>query len=89
MRDARKKAAALRYKQVEDTAPRLIAKGSGRVAERIIEIARENGIHIREDRALIEVISSLDIYEEIPPELYKAVAEILVFIYSLNRTCPK
>ena len=80
-----RQAAALRYAQGKDAAPRLMAKGKGAVADRILEIARRNGIPIREDRELVQVLASLDLYQEIPPELYKAVAEILVFLYSLNR----
>lgn len=80
-----REAAALRYARGKDSAPRLMAKGKGAVADRILEIARRNGIPIREDRELVQVLASLDLYQEIPPELYKAVAEILVFLYSLNR----
>jgi flagellar biosynthesis protein len=80
-----RQAAALRYAQGKDAAPRLLAKGRGAVADRILEIARRNGIPIREDRELVQVLASLDLYQEIPPELYKAVAEILVFLYTLNR----
>lgn len=80
-----RQAAALRYAQGKDAAPRLMAKGKGAVADRILEIARRNGIPIREDRELVQVLASLDLYQEIPPELYKAVAEILVFLYSLNQ----
>jgi flagellar biosynthesis protein len=80
-----RQAAALRYVQGKDASPRLIAKGKGAVADRILEIARRNGIPIREDRELVQVLASLDLYQEIPPELYKAVAEILVFLYSLNQ----
>jgi flagellar biosynthesis protein len=80
-----KKAVALRYKRDKDQAPKVVAKGSGKIAEKIIELAKAHGIYIKEDKALIEVLSTLDIYEEIPTELYKAVAEILVFIYSLNK----
>ena len=85
MAEKQSKAAALKYTHGEDKAPKLVAKGSGALADRIIAIARDNGIHIREDKALIEVLSSLDLYQEITPELYKAVAEILVFIYKLNK----
>jgi len=85
MADIRKKAVALKYIHGEDKAPKLLAKGSGAVADRIIEIAESHGIHINEDRALIDVLSSLDLYQEIPPELYRAVAEILVFVYKLNK----
>jgi flagellar biosynthesis protein len=80
-----RQAAALRYAREKDAAPRLMAKGRGEVADRILEIARRNGIPIREDRELVQVLASLDLYQEIPSELYKAVAEILVFLYSLNR----
>lgn len=80
-----RQAAALRYLQGRDSAPRLVAKGSGAVAERILEIARRHGIPIREDWELVQVLASLDLYSEIPPELYKAVAEILAFLYLLNR----
>jgi flagellar biosynthesis protein len=81
----RRHAAALRYAQGQDGAPRLVAKGSGAVADRILEIARRNGIPIREDRELVGMLASLDLYQEIPPDLYKAVAEILAFLYSLNK----
>ena len=87
--ERRKLAAALRYTRGEDLAPRLIAKGNGAIAEKIMEIARAEGIPIREDKALVEVLSSLDLYQEIPPELYKAVAEILAFIYALNNKAMK
>jgi len=80
-----RQAAALRYTRGKDGSPRLMAKGKGAVADRILEIARRNGIPIREDRELVQVLASLDLYQEIPPELYKAVAEILVFLYSLNQ----
>lgn len=84
MDEKKNKAAALRYRHGEDNAPRLVASGSGAVAEKIIETARAHGIYIREDRPLVELLSSLDLYHEIPAELYKAVAEILAFIYRLN-----
>lgn len=84
MENARKQAAALKYVHGEDRAPKVVAKGGGSVADRIIEIARENNIPIKEDKVLIELLSSLELYQEIPPELYKAVAEILAFVYALN-----
>ncbi|MFA5073224.1 MAG: EscU/YscU/HrcU family type III secretion system export apparatus switch protein [Nitrospirota bacterium] len=78
------KAVALKYRHGLDSAPRVIAKGRSLVADRIIDLAHEHGIPIREDRNLVEAISTLDLYEDIPPELYKAVAEILVFIYQCS-----
>ncbi len=80
----KKKAVALKYERKKDNAPKIIAKGQGLVAEKIIEIAKENGIHIEENPELVEVLSKLDLYQEIPEELYKAVAEILVFIYKMR-----
>ncbi len=79
------KAAALKYRKGVDSAPKIVAKGQGLVAERIIALAREHGIPIREDRDMVEMLSTLDLYEEIPPELYKAVAEILAFIYKMSQ----
>ena len=79
-----KRAVALRYRPEKDTAPRVAAKGSGRVAEKIIEIARQHGIPVRDDPDLIEVLSKLNIEEEIPPSVYIAVAELLAFVYAIN-----
>ncbi len=80
-----KKAVALKYQPKKDNAPKVIAKGKGKVAEKIIEIARQHNIFIQDDPDLIEVLSHLDLNEEIPPDLYVVVAELLSFVYSLNR----
>lgn len=85
MKENPPKAAAVKYRHGKDSAPKLVAKGRGTVAERIIEIANANGIPVKEDTELVEFLSMLDLYQEIPPELYKAVAEILAFIYSLSK----
>jgi len=82
--DASKMAAAIRYDAARDDAPKLTAKGKGHVADRIIELARQHDIPVRSDKALIQILSQLDIDRHIPPELYKAVAEILAFVYSAN-----
>jgi len=78
-------AVALRYTPKNDRAPKVTAKGSGLVAEKIISLAKEHGIPIQEDPALVQVLSQLNFYEEIPPSVYGVVAEILAFIYSLNQ----
>ncbi|WP_461832484.1 EscU/YscU/HrcU family type III secretion system export apparatus switch protein [Aquifex sp.] len=75
-----KKAVALKYKPEEDKAPIVVAKGKGEVAERIIKLAKENGIPIVEDKNLVEALINVDLYEEIPPELYEAVAKLLVYL---------
>ena len=82
--DHRKKAVALRYRPDKDSAPRVTAKGTGRIADRIIAIARDNGIPVKDDPDLIEVLSKLDIEEQIPPSVYIAVAELLAFVYAVN-----
>jgi len=79
-----RKAAALRYTEGVDAAPKVVAKGRGWLAEKIITLARENGVPVHEDRALVEILSTLDLYEQTPPQLYRAVAEVLAFIYRMN-----
>ena len=79
-----KKAVALRYIPALDKAPKVTAKGSGLLAQKIIELAREHGIPIQEDPVLIQILSQLDFYQEIPPTIYVVVAEILAFVYSVN-----
>lgn len=80
-----KKAVALKYEPGKNNAPRVTAKGKGLLADRIIEIAREQGVPVSEDPDLVGALINLDFNEEIPAELYKAVAEILAFAYRLNR----
>ena len=79
------KAVSLKYAPESDRAPKVTAKGQGKIAEKIIEIAKENDIYIHEDPDMIEVLSKLDINEEIPQDLYVVVAELLAFVYSLNK----
>ena len=78
------KAVALKYEKEKDAAPRVVAKGRGSVAEKIIETARAHNVPLHEDKNLVEVLEALDLETEIPPELYRAVAEVLAFIYRLN-----
>ncbi len=82
----KKKAVALKYEKGKDNAPKVIAKGKGVIAQKIIDTAKKNGIPVEEDPELVEILSSLDIYQEIPPSLYKAVAEILIFIYKNKKS---
>ncbi|MGC8868818.1 MAG: FlhB-like flagellar biosynthesis protein [Sulfurihydrogenibium sp.] len=80
-----KKAVALKYERYKDNAPKVVAKGKGEIAKKIIEVAKQHGIYIKEDPDLVEVLSGLDLYEEIPEDLYKVVAEILAFIYKVKQ----
>ncbi|MCD6308560.1 MAG: EscU/YscU/HrcU family type III secretion system export apparatus switch protein [Candidatus Latescibacteria bacterium] len=77
-------AAALRYRRDDDSAPRLVAKGMGKLAERIVEAAKKAGVPIHEDPDLLALLMALDIDEVIPPEMYVAVAEVLAFVYHVN-----
>ena len=79
------RAAAISYDAEKNRAPRLVAKGSGNIADKIIEIARQHDIPMVKDENLVQVLEALDLETEIPPELYRAVAEVLAFIYRLNR----
>lgn len=79
-----KKASALQYDQSKDNAPKVIAKGSRENAKNIIKIAQENGIPIKKDEDLVEMLSQIELNKEIPVELYKAVAEIFSFIYGIS-----
>lgn len=80
-----KKAVALKYDPQHNEAPVVAAKGSGLLADRILELAREHEIPVQEDPALVEVLSKLDLDRQIPPELYHLVAEILSFIYRSDK----
>jgi flagellar biosynthesis protein len=81
----RPQAAAVRYDDGVDQAPRLLAKGKGTVAERILAIAREKGIPLYADQDLVTLLGVLDIDTEIPPRLYRALAEILAHLYRSSR----
>ena len=80
-----KKAVALKYEVEKNNAPKVIAKGQGKIAEKIIEIAKEYGITIKEDKELVEMLAKLDIGQEIPPSLYEVVAKIFAFVYSTKK----
>lgn len=80
-----RKAIALRYDVTKDDAPRVLAKGSGALAERILEIARQHKIHVHNDPDLVALLAKLDPNQHIPETLYRAVAEVLAVVYRLNR----
>jgi flagellar biosynthesis protein len=84
MMKKKSKAVALKYDKEKDAAPRITAKGQGYVAEKIVETARAHNVPLHEDKNLVQVLEALDLETEIPPELYRAVAEVLAFIYRLN-----
>ena len=85
MAKKRTQAAALKYDRANDSAPKLLASGSGHIADKIIETAIEAEIPIVEDAALVSALLVLELGEEIPAELYQAVAKILSFVYTLDK----
>ena len=83
--DKAHRSVALRYRPDKDSAPKVVAKGERLMATRIIEKAREFGIPVREDPALIELLMRVDLYQDIPRELYQVVAEIFAFVYRIRQ----
>jgi flagellar biosynthesis protein len=79
-----KRVAALSYDKERGGAPKVVAAGSGHVADRILALAAENGVPVREDAALAEALAKLQLQLEIPEDLYAAVAEALVWAYALD-----
>ena len=80
----RQLAVPLRFLKDRDDVPRVVARGRGALAERILEIARKNGVPVHHDTDLAEVLAKLDLGQAIPPELYRAVAEVLSYLYRMN-----
>jgi flagellar biosynthesis protein len=80
-----RRAVALGYDPEKDEAPRVLATGGGAVAERILALAKENGIPIQEDPVLVAALAGLDLETAIPPELYAVVAEVLAFVYRVQQ----
>lgn len=77
-------AVALGYDQNKDNAPKVLAKGQNQIAEKIIQIAIDEGIEIRRDADLVEMLKAVDIDQEIPVEAFAAVAEIISYVYKAN-----
>ncbi|QAS51012.1 EscU/YscU/HrcU family type III secretion system export apparatus switch protein [Halobacillus litoralis] len=85
MKHERKEAIALSYQSEQESAPQVTAKGKGYVAENILAKAEENQIPVQEDATLVELLSELNINEQIPEELYHVVAEVFAFIYKADK----
>ena len=81
----RKEAVALSYDPSSNAAPKIVAKGKGKIAENILKKAKENNVPIQEDPSLVEILGQLNIDESIPEELYKAVSEVFAYIYQVDR----
>ncbi|MCW9014043.1 MAG: EscU/YscU/HrcU family type III secretion system export apparatus switch protein [Gammaproteobacteria bacterium] len=72
-----------------ESAPKVTAKGAGDLAEKIITIANEHGIPLQEDEGLVDVLTQINLGDEIPENLYRAVAEVIAFAYILTGKFPK
>jgi len=88
-REVRKEAVALSYDNAKQDAPRIIARGKGLIAEEILERANENNIPVHEDGSLVELLGKLNINEQIPEDLYQAVAEVFAFIYKTDQAASR
>ncbi|MEJ8544083.1 EscU/YscU/HrcU family type III secretion system export apparatus switch protein [Brevibacillus borstelensis] len=78
-------AAVIRYDQEKDFVPTVIAQGRGHLAEKIISMAKDNDIPLQEDSLLVKNLIDMDLGENIPPQLYSVVAEILLLIEEMER----
>lgn len=83
--EEKKKAVALRYEQGKDRAPVVVAKGTGELAERIVQTAKKHGVPVVEDKALVSALMKVEVYEEIPPEPYRTVAKVIAFVFSRKK----
>lgn len=81
-------AVALGYDPVQDQAPHVVAKGQGWLARQIVEMAEANGIEVREDADLVQILAQVDVDSEIPLEAFTLVAEILSYVYQKNKAWP-
>ena len=79
-----KQAVALNYEQQSGGAPKVVASGRGEIAQKILAAARQAGVDIVEDPDLLEVLGKVPVGQEIPPQLFQAVAEVLAFVYQAN-----
>jgi flagellar biosynthesis protein len=79
------KAVALSYDENVDSAPKVVGKGRGIIADTIIEMAKEHKIPIKEDTNLVELLNKLQVNNAIPEDLFQVVAEVFAFIYNVDR----
>ena len=83
--NAEKKAVALKYDPGKQTAPKVVAKGRAHVAENILAAAQRNSIPVYQNKSLVNMLMALELDREIPPELYHVVAEVLAYVYRIDK----
>lgn len=79
-------AAVIRYDDSQGAVPTVVAQGTGHVAQKIIELAKQNNIQMQEDESLVGTLLNIDLGESIPPQLYAVMAEILILLEELERS---
>lgn len=82
---AQMKAVALKYDTQQDNAPRVVAKGRGHVAEHILATAQKSSVPVYQNKTLVNMLMALEIDREIPPELYRAIAEVMAYVYKMDK----
>lgn len=81
----KKKAVALKYDQSKNIAPKVVAKGKGHVAENILAAAQSNSVPVYQNKSLVNMLMALELDKEIPAELYTTVAEVLAYVYRVDK----
>ena len=87
--DKPRQAIALTYQKSNNVAPKVVAKGAGYIADRIMATAKQNSIPIYQNKTLASMLMAVELDREIPPELYQAVAEVLAYIYYVDKKMAK
>ena len=77
-------AAVIRYDEADGGAPQVVAQGTGAVASKIIELAKENGVQMQEDAGLLQHLLEIDLGDNIPPQLYSVIAEMLILLEEME-----
>lgn len=81
----KQQAIALSYHQQNTSAPKVVAKGSGFIAEKILATAKQHSVPIYKNKTLVSMLMAVELDQEIPPELFQAVAEVLAYIYRIDQ----
>jgi len=87
--DAPQQAVALKYDMERDSAPKVVAKGRGHVAENILAAAQKNAVPVYQNKTLVNMLMALEIDREIPPELYRTIAEVMAYVYRIDKKAKK
>ena len=87
--NASRQAVALKYDMEQDSAPKVVAKGRGHVAENILAAAQKNAVPVYQNKTLVNMLMALEIDREIPPELYRTIAEVMAYVYRIDKKAKK